>query len=161
MHFAFPYSARTMLLSSSRGPGQRLQPIYSGGRMSEERFVVIEGRLTSIEIKVDGLGREMHELHADAKREMHELHADAKREMHELHADAKREMHALHDDLAHQMRVLHEDTIANIKALAPDPGEITRQFTAADDQVRADIAARLDPLEAFARTRGFQTDKGR
>jgi Spy/CpxP family protein refolding chaperone len=144
--------------------------------MSEERFVAIEGRLTSVEAKVDDLGREMRELHADSKQEMHALHidakremhalhtdaqlemhalhADARREMHALHADAKQEMHALHDDLRRYMGVLHENTIDNIKALAPDFGPIRREFSAADAKLNDDIDRRLTPIEAALRKRG-------
>jgi len=144
--------------------------------MSEERFVAIEGRLTSVETKLDDLSRDMHELHADSKREMHALHddatqemhalhadskremhalhADAKQEMHALHADVQREMHTLHDDLRRHMGVLHEDTIDKIKELAPDFGPIRREFTAADARLKDEIDLRLTPIEAALRKRG-------
>ena len=104
------------------------------GRLTsvEGRLTSVEGRLTSVEVKVDGLGVKVDGLDAKVDR--------------------------LGEDLRHEMRLLHEDTIANIKALAPDTDQITRNFTEADNKVRADIAERLDPLEAFARTRGFKAD---
>lgn len=121
--------------------------------MSEERFVAIEDRLTSVETKVDDLGREMRELHDESKREMHALHNEVKREMHALHADSKREMHTLHDDLHRHMGVLHDETIDRIKALAPDFDPIRREFNAADAKLKDDIDQRLTPIEAAIRRR--------
>ena len=108
--------------------------------MSEERFIAIEGRLDTLEVKVDRL---------EVKVDRLEVKVDA---LDRRFDDVDRRF----DDLDRRMHVLHEDTIANIRALAPDPEEFTRKFTAADDKLRQDIARRLDPLEAFARTRGFE-----
>ncbi len=101
--------------------------------MSDERFIAIEGRLDTLEVKVDRL-----EVKVDALDRRFD------------------QVDRRFDDLDRRMHVLHEDTIANIRALAPDPEEFTRNFTAADDKLRQDIARRLDPLEAFAKTRGFE-----
>jgi len=115
--------------------------------MSEERFVAIERGLAHLTVKVETL---------EVKVDVLDLKVDAlDTKVNDLGATVANVSVRLRD-LDRGMRVLHEDTIANIRALAPDPEEFERKFTAADDKLRQEIARRLDPLEAFARTRGFE-----
>jgi hypothetical protein len=44
--------------------------------------------------------------------------------------------------------VLHEDTIANIRALAPDPEEFERKFTAGRRQVASGDRAQARPARS-------------
>jgi archaellum component FlaC len=57
------------------------------------------------------------------------------------------------DETNRHMRVLHEEVLDRIAALAPDFGPIRREFTAADNELREQINQRLNPLEAWVRTR--------
>ena len=57
------------------------------------------------------------------------------------------------DELGRQMRVLHEETLDRIAALAPDDAPLRRDFARANAELREDIARRLEPLEAWARSK--------
>jgi len=97
-----------------------------------------EERLSSVEAKVEALGREVRQEFGEVRHEIAELRQEVRREFGEVRRE---------------MRLLHEDVISNIRDLAPDFGPIRREFTQADADLRESIDRRLVPLEAAARAR--------
>ena len=143
---------------------------------------MVEERLTSLETKVNRLAVGQQELHikvdelaaghaelrtevADLRTEMRGEFTNVRGEMASGFASVRGEMasgfanvRGEMADLRRYFGVLHEETLDKIKALAPDPDEIRREFRGADAALREEINRRLDPLELAVRSQAAKKD---
>jgi chromosome segregation ATPase len=140
--------------------------------MSEERFQRIEGALDELRAGQAELRSDVAVLKTDVavlktdvavlksdvavlKADVAELKTDVatlKVDVRELKSDVSG-LKSGQDDLRRYMGVLHEEVLDRIKSLAFDPEPLRREFQEGIANLREELVARIEPLEAAIRER--------
>src|SRR5262245_4910926 len=105
---------------------------------SSSRRTMVEERLTAIEGRLDGLQADM--IGVKSRLDGVETRLGG--------------VETGLESLGPEMRAVLHETIDSIAALAPDFGPIRREFKDDDAKLRENVTQRLDPIEAWIRTRG-------